>query len=182
MDEEEKNVINEKTYFIKSDKNNEYKIIFSVYDNEIVNLTLHTNNIFPKKKFNLSCSLEELLKNRFFKLFNNVDEVFRELENKIENSNIIEETNIIYLDIPIGLNIIKDIVLEIKQTEKNKEEINEELNNEINKLKNDNNQLQIEINNLKKTLTEKEEENKKLIKIVNNCDKHSFKFSIELFF
>ena len=62
----------------------------------------------------MDCSLEELVKNRFFKLFVNVDEIFRELETKIQNSSIIEETNVIYLDIPIGLTIINDIILEIK--------------------------------------------------------------------
>ena len=56
-------------------------------------------------------------------MFINLDEVFVKLDNKIERSNIIEDTNLIYLDIPIGLNIINYIILEIKETQKSKDEI-----------------------------------------------------------
>ena len=154
MFEEESFIIKEKSCIVTSNKNIEYKIIFSIYNNDTVKLTIYTTNNIPQKKFNLSCTLEELLKNRFFKLFNNVDEVFRELENRIENSTIIEETNAIFLDIPIGLNIIKDIILEIKQTEKTKEEINEELTYEINKLKNENSQLQLKLKNVENELND----------------------------
>ena len=59
--------------------------------------------------------MNDLIKNRFFKIFIDLEEVFRELENKIEKSKIIEDSNLIYLDIPIGLNIINDIILEIKK-------------------------------------------------------------------
>ena len=86
---------------LKSDKNIEYEIILSIINNDILNIALNTINIIPSKKYALSTTLEELIKNRFFKIFVNVDEIFRELETKILKSNIIEETNIIYLDIPM---------------------------------------------------------------------------------
>ena len=73
------------------------------------------------------------MKNRFFKIFIDLDEVFRELENKIEKSIIIEDSNLIYLDIPIGLNVINDIILEINETQKSKDEIINELQNLLNK-------------------------------------------------
>ena len=60
--------------------------------------------------------------------------MMRELENKIKNSKIIEETNIIYLIIPIGLTIINEIILEIKEIEKTKDEEIEEYKNIIKKL------------------------------------------------
>ena len=44
----------------------------------------------------------------------------RELENKIEKSTIIEDTNVLYLTFPIGLTIINEIVLEIQEREKTK--------------------------------------------------------------
>ena len=47
----------------------------------------------------------------------------RELENKIEKSIFIEENNLIIIDIKIGLTIINEILLEIKEKEKNKVEI-----------------------------------------------------------
>ena len=50
----------------------------------------------------------------------------RELENKIEKSKIIEETNVLYLIIPVGLTIINEIILEIKEIEKSAEEKIEE--------------------------------------------------------
>ena len=77
-------------------------------------------------------SFNDLNKIRFFKIFINVEEIFRELENKIQKSSIIEETNLIYLDIPIGLTVINDILLEIKEIEKSKDDIIEELKNKIN--------------------------------------------------
>ena len=147
MSEEEENfIIKEKSCIVTSNKNIEYKIILSIYNNDNINLTVYTTKLIPSKKFGLSCTLNELTKNRFFKLFINADEVFRELETKIENCSILEETNVIYLDVPIGLNVINDIILEIKQLEINKDDIKKELNDEIINLKNDNNKLQ---NNLK---------------------------------
>ena len=101
--DEEKFILKEKKFILKSDKNNEYEIILSIYNNDILNITINTININNPKTYILSCTLEELYKNRFFKIFINVDEIFTELETKISKSNVIEETNIIYLDIPIGL-------------------------------------------------------------------------------
>ena len=49
MDEEANFVLKDKTYFVKSDKNNEFKIIFSIYNNDVVDLTIYTTNIIPKK-------------------------------------------------------------------------------------------------------------------------------------
>ena len=136
--EEENYVIKETSCIIKSNKDIEYKIILSIYNNEKISINIFTTKEIPKKKFILQCTLDELKKYRFFKLFINVSEVFREIETKIQNSSIIEETNLIYLDIPIGLNVINEIILEIKQSERNKDDIIEELNNEINNLKNKN--------------------------------------------
>ena len=51
-----------------------------------------------------------------------MEEIYRELEKKIEKSSIIEDTNAIYLNIPIGLIVIKDIILQFKETDKSKDE------------------------------------------------------------
>ena len=118
MEEEENFPVKETSCIIKSNKECEYKITFSVCKNDNISIKISTINVIPTKKFALVCSLEELVKNRFFKIFVNVDEIFRELETKIQNSLIIEESNAIYLDIPIGLNVINDIILKVKQTER----------------------------------------------------------------
>ena len=170
MEEEENFPVKETSCIIKSNKECEYKITFSVCKNDNISIKISTINVIPTKKFALVCSLEELVKNRFFKIFVNVDEIFRELETKIQNSLIIEESNAIYLDIPIGLNVINDIILKVKQTERNKDEIIEDQKNEINQLKKENNQLKINLNekekekeiiskeNLEKKLNEKQKE------------------------
>ena len=126
-------VLREKSCVLQTDKSNEYELKFSVFNNNTINITIcSTKQIISKNKFVLKCSMEELKKNRFFKLFINVEEVFRELETRLEKSNIIEETNAIFLDIPIGLNVINDVILEIKQIEKSNEDINEELKKNLN--------------------------------------------------
>ena len=64
--------------------------------------------IFRIKKNALSCTLEDFFLNRFFKIFINVDEIFRELETKILKSNINDNAilNIIFLIIKILMKIL----------------------------------------------------------------------------
>ena len=133
-DSEEENYISkEKEFMLKSDKKNEYKIKLFISNNDLFCINLFTTKNFSMKKYSLSLTMNDLMyKNRFFKIFINLEEVFRELENKIEKSILIENTNLIYLDIPIGLNIINDIILEIKEDQKSKDEIIQELKNELN--------------------------------------------------
>ena len=45
-EEEDIKILKEKSYIITSDKNNEFKIIFSIYNNETINLTVYTTKIF----------------------------------------------------------------------------------------------------------------------------------------
>ena len=47
----------------------------------------------------------------------------KELENKINNSIFIEDSNCIIIEIKIGLTIINEILLIIEEKEKNKDEI-----------------------------------------------------------
>ena len=133
IEENEIIIIKEKDFKLTSDKNTDYIIKLSIDENNLFNITaITTNNFLLKKKYSLSLSMDDLNKHRFFKIFLNTEEIFRELENKIENSTIIEEPNILYLDIPIGLTVINDITLEIKEKEKSKDDIIEELKKELN--------------------------------------------------
>ena len=74
MEEEENEeiIINEKSFILKSDKNNEYEIILSLLSNDILNITIKSIKIFPLKKFFLSQTLDKFLSERFFKIFINV--------------------------------------------------------------------------------------------------------------
>ena len=163
-------ILKEKSYILISDKNNEYKLTLSVYSNDIFNITALTTKNFLSKKYSLSCTFNDLNKNRFFKIFINVEEIFRELENKIQKSSIIEETNLIYLDIPIGLTVINDILLEIKEIEKSKDDIIEELKNKINTEINNkkiNELILKELNENKILLKEEKQKNEDIKKIID---------------
>ena len=185
-EEEERFIIKEKNFILKSDKNNEYEINLSIYNNDILNITIKSTKIIPSKKYGLSCTLEDLLNNRFFKIFINVDEIFRELETKISKSNIIEETSIIYLDIPIGLTIINDILLEIKQIENTNEDKINEINNEINNLKNENTLLKLQLKEYEEELSNNkeklkfEETNNKLKNEIEKIKKENYLLILKL--
>jgi len=185
--EEENNILKEKEFTLISDKNNEYRVKVFITSNDLFCINLFSNNNNLSKKYSLSLSMKDLIKNRFFKMFINLDEVFLELDNKIEKSNIIEDTDLIYLDIPIGLNVINDVILEIKESQKSKDEIIQELqnllnikntlieqkDNEINQLKNQLNQNNIKFTNEIQQLNNKiekikEESNEKIKEIFEN--------------
>ena len=169
IEEDEIIIIKEKDFKLTSDKNTDYIIKLSIDENNLFNITAITTNNILLKKYSLSLSMDDLNKHRFFKIFLNTEEIFRELENKIENSTIIEEPNILYLDIPIGLTVINDITLEIKEKEKSKDDIIEELKKELNykndliiqkdnkikEIENELNENKIKLNNEIQTLKDK---------------------------
>ena len=92
-------IFEEKQFKIKTNKNNEMELYLRNYNNEVLSITLFNNNETELKKYELKCNLEEFQKNRFFKIFINVEEIMKELENKILNSNFIEDTNCIIIEI-----------------------------------------------------------------------------------
>ena len=169
IEEDEIIIIKEKDFKLTSDKNTDYIIKLSIDENNLFNITAITTNNILIKKYSLSLSMDDLNKHRFFKIFLNTEEIFRELENKIENSTIIEEPKILYLDIPIGLTVINDITLEIKEKEKSKDDIIEELKKELNykndliiqkdnkikEIENELNENKIKLNNEIQTLKDK---------------------------
>ncbi len=157
-------IFEEKDYKIRTNKNNEMDLFLRNINNEELSITLFTN--YPSKKYELKCNLEEFQKNRFFKIFINIEEIMKELENKIEKSIFIEDTNCIIIEIKIGLTIINEILLVIEEQEKNKDEIIEELQQQIqilnNKLKDAENKIKL---NEEK---EKKEELKQKVKLIND--------------
>ena len=109
-------------------------LILKNINNEELSITINKNKSI---KYELKCNLEEFQKNRFFKIFINVEEIMKELENKIEKSTFIEETNLIIIDIQIGLTIINEILLTVEEKEKDKDEIIKELEKQVDELKNE---------------------------------------------
>lgn len=142
-------VINERKFIIKTDKENEMELFLRNYSNDEFGISIFSTKTFPKKKYELKCKLEQIQLNRFFKIFRNTDEIIQELETKIDKAIFLEDDNNIRVEINIGLTVINQIELEIKQTEKSKEEIIQEFTNlieEIETLKNNNIQLNNNIN------------------------------------
>ena len=111
-------IIKERKFKIRTNKNNEMELFLKNYNNEELSITLFNNNEEVFKKYELKCNLEEFQKNRFFKIFINIEEIMKELENKILNSIFIEDINCIIIEIKIGLRIINEILLIIKEQEK----------------------------------------------------------------
>ena len=92
---------------------------------------------------------------RFFKIFDNVEEIMKELDNKIQKSKFIEDKNCIIIEIEIGLTIINEVLLNIEEKEKNKDEI-------INYLIEKNKELEKTVDELKNKLKDKINEKEKL--------------------
>ena len=99
------------------------ELIIKNYNNEELSITILNNKEYEIIKYELKCNLDEFQKNRFFKIFVNIQEIMKELDNKILNSIFIEDTNCIIIEIKIGLTIINEILLIIEEKEKNKDEI-----------------------------------------------------------
>ena len=166
----------EKKFIIKTDKNNEMDLFLRIYDNDEFAISIYTKNEYPTRKFELKVDLEEIQKNRFFRIFINIDEIMKELEHKIKKSSFIEENDLITIEIPIGLIVIDTINLNIQSVEKTCQEINEDLKTKIqeqikeindlkNKIKDLNNIINTinnDKNNLNNQILEKDENNKKL--------------------
>ena len=166
-------VINEKKYNITTDKNNKMDLYLRYYENEEISISIYSINQTPSKKYELKCNLEEFQKNRFFKIFNNIDELILELDSKIEKTTILEETNLLILDIPIGLKIINDILLEIKIVEKTPTEIIEELIEFNNKLK-------MKVENLEKNIAEKDNKIEQILKQNKELNEENQKLKNEI--
>ena len=154
--QEEITIIKEQEFTLISEKKIEYKLNLFISSNELLCINVFTINNNQNKKYSLSLTMNDLIKNRFFKIFYDLDEIFRELENKIEKSIIIEESNSIYLDIPIGLIVISDVILKIEETEKSKDDFIKELNDDIYKKDKIINENNIKIQKLETKLKENE--------------------------
>ena len=146
-------ILEEKKYKIRTDKNNEMDLFLRIYDDEELSIALF--NKYPYKKYELKCNLEEFQKNKFFRIFDNVEEIMKELDNKIQKSTFIEDKNCIKIEIEIGLTIINEVLLIIEEKEKNKDEI-------INYLIEKNKELEKTVDELKNKLKDKINEKEKL--------------------
>ena len=126
----------EKMFKVVTNKNNKLEFLLRNYNNKELSFTFFNLNEIQYKKYELIYNLEEFQKIRFFKIFINIDEIMKELENKIDRTIFIEDTDSIIMEIKIGLTVINEIILVVEEVEKNKDEIINELNQKIRILEN----------------------------------------------
>ena len=82
-------------------------------------------------------NMEDIKKNKYFLMFDNLDEIYEELINLMNKNkpNIIEEQNKLLISIHISTTKIKEIIFEINEKEKSYKENIKELYSIINNLK-----------------------------------------------
>ena len=113
-----------KSFNIKSDKEHDFSISISTEISNCLlikgkykdNLTFHNYSSMKK--------IDDIKKNKYFLIFDNIEEIFNELSNLIDISkpSIIEETNKFLLSIPLPTTKIKEIIFEINEEEKSDKE------------------------------------------------------------
>ena len=77
-------IIDERKFPIRTNKNKEMELILRNHQNEELSITIFNKNESKLKKYELKCNLEEFQKNRFFKIFLNIEEIMKELNNKLK--------------------------------------------------------------------------------------------------
>ncbi len=92
---------------------------------------IENNNYYSRMR------IEEIKENKYFLMFDNLDEIYEELVNLLTNNKpiIVEESNKLILSIPISTTKIKEIKFEINEKEKSDKEKIQELYLIINNLK-----------------------------------------------
>ncbi len=154
-----------------NEKNYEYDIKITNESN-LLSIKIKSKKKIPRKIFENKFQYEELIKNKYFLNFNDIDEIVKQLNDLIKSEEIsfIEETDEIILIIPIKNNLqIKEILIKIKEKEKNNKDILNDLDEIFNKfynLEKKNNRLKNKVNNIEK-------ENIELKDKVNNIEKEN---------
>ena len=157
---------NSKILNLKSDKNIEFQVEFYVFENNLI-FEAKSKNIFPQKDYKKIYTFNAILTNKFFSICDNMEEVYKEIDNQINNNEdqikIIEKSNLLNLIIPVNTKKISEFNFEIDEISKN-------MDNKINDLYSIINQLSNEIKDLKEKNKILEEKNKKLEEKVEEID------------
>ena len=162
---------------INSDKNNSFTIIMNVDDYSYLNIKAIKKNDLFNKSFSNKYSIDKIKENKYFIMFDNLEEICNELSDRIKTKEIklIENINNLKFTISLPVNKIKEITFELNEDKKcDKDKIND-LNELIIKLKEEINEIKInhskEINELKNINNNQNREINKLTNIINNQTK-----------
>ena len=114
-----------KTFSLKSDKNRSFNLDIQNKKSSIY-IYAFTQTDIQKNDFDKDFSLKDLKENKYFSLFDSIDEIYEEIINiistKTSEVKILEEKNIIIINIPIGGFKIKEILLTLNEKEKDEKQ------------------------------------------------------------
>ena len=176
---------------------NNIKYDINIYFSLNLDIIAEYKNIFPKKVYKNSFSLEELKnKSKFFKIYDTVKESYNDIKSFLDQNTFFIQTkeNSLSLGIKKQIGIAYDIIFLLKEEvpdlngivtelrklnlEKNNNELNSKLMNLESKminLENNNNELKLKNINLEKKCNELEEKNNNLEKKINELyEKNKF--------
>ena len=177
----------ENSYSIISDKNHSFNLIFQNL-NSIIGISASYQDDIMKHNYEKKLTLDELKQNKYLGICESIDEIYEELIRLMKKNQfeIIEQTNQIYISIPVEYVKVKEILFVVNEITKNdSEKINELFsiisnmkkemkefkeqfkNEEINNLKDENKILKEEIKNIKEEIQNMKENNLKEIKEEN---------------
>ena len=163
------------SYTIVSDKNHSFSIIFQKFNSSIGIIGSYQDEII-KHSYQKNITFEELKKNKFLGICETIDEIYDELilllnKNKTK---ILEETNQIFISIPVEMVKVKEILFVLDEITKNDSEKIEELfsiisnlKKEIKELKENKKSLEEDLKYLKEENNNKKEEIKNLKEKIN---------------
>ena len=181
--EEEEKILDSKDFELESDKKNNFKIKISKNISKIIIEGKNKNLVEPIIYYSKQ-SIEELKKNKYFLMFDNLDEIYEEIINLIKNNKncLIEEKNKLMISIPILITKIKEIKIALYKKERTDKEKIEDLyeiidnlkryyNDKINELINITQQQNNKINELENKIDEQNENKNKFGGIFQNIKK-----------
>lgn len=136
---------------VKSDKNHKFSISFSKSTTKIS--IKATEEQFSTKFYSNEFTEEKIKENKYFIQFDNLEEIYKELVDRINNSNtnliLIENECSLLLSVPLPSSKIKEIIFELKQTSIKNDDLIKELMNLILEQKSHIAQLKEELNTFK---------------------------------
>ena len=154
---------NKTKIIITSDQNNKFELIFENENNNLFNIYVNSiDSIFNQQYEKASFTLNDMKLNKYFESFENINEIYDELSNKLKDSYIIENTNELIISIPLNTNKIKEILFKINEEIKTNEESISELYRINKNLFKKINILESKIENINKELNECKNKNQKL--------------------
>ena len=169
-------IINSNTYNLKKEDVS-ISVTLSNLSNNTLQIKITENDSIPSRSYSENFTLENLQKlNRYFKLFETIEEILPEFKNLFEDNkiNFTLKSDSVELDLILPLKVIEKAVLTIPETEKDQKQvisdlctIVNELRKKVKKLETQLEKTKISEEQLKENLTSKEiilsEEEEKMI-------------------